>query len=67
MTYEKSRAARYQNRNWFSYFSDAVSSAREDLRREFTSDQLAAIAIFCGIGLLVSLVAMMSGVQGVWM
>jgi len=27
---------------------------------------LATIALFCGIGLLVSLVAMMAGVQGAW-
>lgn len=27
---------------------------------------LVTIALFCGIGLLVSLVAMMAGVQGAW-
>ena len=30
------------------------------------SSPLISIAIFCGIGLLVSLIAMLSGVQGVW-
>lgn len=28
--------------------------------------QLAPIALFCGIGLLVSLIAVLSGVQGAW-
>ncbi len=30
------------------------------------SHQLISIALFCGIGLFVSLLAVMSGVQGVW-
>lgn len=30
------------------------------------SSPLVSIALFCGIGLLVSLVVMMMGVQGVW-
>jgi hypothetical protein len=37
-----------------------VSSDRSD------RSQLAAIAIFSGIGLLVSLIAVLSGVQGYW-
>ena len=30
------------------------------------SSPLVSIALFCGIGLLVSLMAMLMGVQGVW-
>ena len=32
----------------------------------FDRSQLTSIAIFCGIGLLVSLVAVLSGMQGYW-
>jgi hypothetical protein len=32
----------------------------------FDRNQLTAIALFAGLGLLVSLVAVLSGVQGVW-
>jgi len=38
----------------------AASSKKPD------DNALATIALFCGIGLLVSLVAMMAGVQGAW-
>lgn len=31
-----------------------------------SNSPLVTIALFCGIGLLVSLVAMMAGVQGAW-
>jgi hypothetical protein len=34
--------------------------------RDFGFNQFVPIALFSGIGLLVSLVAILSGVQGVW-
>jgi hypothetical protein len=34
---------------------------------EFLSDEFRAVVLFCGIGLLVSLVAAYAGVQGVWL
>jgi hypothetical protein len=34
--------------------------------RESDTNQLVSIALFCGVGLLVSLVAVLFGVQGVW-
>jgi len=43
-----------------AYRAPTVSSDRSD------RGQLAAIALFSGIGLLVSLVAVLSGVQGYW-
>ena len=43
--------------------SISVSSASENS----DTSQLVTIALFCGIGLLVSLVAMIFGVQGVWL
>jgi len=36
------------------------------IARNFDLNQLAPIALFSGIGLLVSLVAILSGVQGAW-
>lgn len=37
-----------------------------DSSRRPDNSPLVTIALFCGIGLLVSLVAMMAGVQGAW-
>jgi hypothetical protein len=34
---------------------------------EFLSDDLRAVVLFGGIGLLVSLIAVCTGVQGVWL
>jgi hypothetical protein len=34
---------------------------------EFLSDDLRAVVLFCGIGLLVSLIAVCTGMQGVWL
>lgn len=34
---------------------------------EFLSDDFRAVALFGGIGLLVSLIAICTGVQGVWL
>jgi hypothetical protein len=41
-------------------FPASTASAQSD------SAQFVSIALFCGIGLLISLVAVMFGVQGVW-
>jgi len=43
-----------------TYPAPTVSSDR------FDRSQLASIALFSGLGLLVSLVAILSGVQGYW-
>ena len=34
---------------------------------EFLSGEFRAVVLFCGIGLLVSLIAVCAGVQGVWL
>src|SRR5262249_32176486 len=66
MAQRQSRAAFYSARNSSSYFSSPISGVRDELHRVFSSDQFSAVAIFSGIGLLVSLIAIASGVQGVW-
>ncbi|WGR91795.1 hypothetical protein MTX26_15615 [Bradyrhizobium sp. ISRA443] len=42
-----------------------VSSISED--EEPDSSQLVTVALFSGIGLLISLVAVITGIQGVWL
>ena len=49
----------------------AISSASSTLSKSATSSEYAdnsfySVAIFSGIGLLLSLVAIIAGVQGVW-
>jgi len=34
---------------------------------KFLSDEFCSVVLFCGIGLLVSLIAVCTGVQGVWL
>jgi len=41
-------------------------SASTDTAKKSESSQLVSIALFSGIGLLISLVAILFGVQGVW-
>jgi hypothetical protein len=41
--------------------------AKLDEPAPLLTDQSRAIALFCGIGLLVMLIAASTGVQGVWM
>jgi hypothetical protein len=67
MSYQRRQAARYANRNWFSHIAAEAIRARDEFRKILRSDQFRAVAIFSGIGLLACLIAMMSGVQGVWM
>ena len=43
-----------------------ASSRKSDIASTTDSNPLVAIAIFSGIGLLVSLVAMVAGVPGAW-
>ena len=42
-----------------------VSSVSRE--KDFDTSQLVSVAIFSGIGLLISLVAVICGVQGVWL
>lgn len=49
--------------NAFRASPPATASASS---RKPDNNPLVTIALFCGIGLLVSLVAMMAGVQGAW-
>jgi hypothetical protein len=46
--------------------SKVASPASKVTSSESDSQQLVSIALFCGIGLLVSLVAVLFGVQGAW-
>ena len=40
--------------------------SKSDVSKKSDSGQLVSIALFSGIGLLISLVAILFGVQGVW-
>ena len=48
------------------FFPDASAAWMQEAARFFT-DEFLAVALFSGIGLLVSLVAVFSGEQGVWL
>ena len=41
-------------------------SASTDASKKSDSNQFVSIALFCGLGLLISLVAVLFGVQGAW-
>jgi len=47
-------------------YRDTNATRTKQAARFFTDDFL-AVALFCAIGLLVSLIAAFSGVQGVWL
>jgi hypothetical protein len=40
--------------------------SKSDVSKTSDSNQLVSIALFCGVGLLISLAAVLLGVQGVW-
>jgi hypothetical protein len=44
----------------------SASTASSEKLKKSESHPLVSISLFCGIGLLVSLVAILLGVQGVW-
>ena len=44
----------------------AAVASNKTARRQSDFNELAAIALFSGIGLLASLIAVLCGVQGVW-
>jgi hypothetical protein len=67
MSYQRRQAALYAKRNWFSPIAAEAIRAQDEFRKALGSDQFRAVAIFSGIGLLACLIAMISGVQGVWM
>ena len=48
------------------FFPDASAAWMQEAARFFT-DEFLAVALFSGIGLLVSLVAVFSGEQAVWL
>jgi hypothetical protein len=48
------------------FFPDASAAWMQEAARFFT-DEFLAVALFSGIGLLVSLIAVFSGEQGVWL
>jgi hypothetical protein len=42
------------------------TDSKPDVSKQSDSSQFGSIALFCGIGLLISLAAVLLGVQGVW-
>jgi hypothetical protein len=46
--------------------SNDVSKKLDDVSRKSDHNQFVSVALFCGIGLLISLVAVLFGIQGVW-
>jgi hypothetical protein len=66
MAHQKRQAALYADRNWSSQISAAAFRVREEFQKTLRSEDFRSVAIFSGIGLLACLIAMWSGVQGVW-
>ena len=46
--------------------STPVSNSRSDVSEKSDSNQFVSIALFSGIGLLISLAVVLLGAQGVW-
>ena len=67
MAHQRQRAALYESRNWSGQIAAAAVHARDEFQKTLRSEDFRSVAIFSGIGLLTCLIAMWSGVQGVWM
>jgi hypothetical protein len=64
---DKARAATYANKGGTSRIGALGYRAWHEMRTILTSDDFRTVATFSLVGLLVGLLAMLSGVQGVWM
>jgi hypothetical protein len=67
MAFQKRQAAQYADSNWLGQLAAAAIHTRDELQKALRSEDFRSVAIFSGIGLLTCLIAMWSGVQGVWM
>jgi|KBSMisStandDraft_5_1062788.scaffolds.fasta_scaffold244887_2 hypothetical protein len=67
MAHQRRQAALYANRYWLGEMAAAAVDIRDELQKTLKSEAFRSVAIFSGIGLLACLIAMWSGVQGVWM
>jgi hypothetical protein len=67
MAHQRRQAALYTNTYWSGELAAAAVHVREEFRKTLRSEDFRSVAIFSGIGLLTCLIAMWSGVEGVWM
>jgi hypothetical protein len=67
MTHHRARVALHANKSGTGQIVAVGHRAWDELQKVLASKDFRTVAIFSGIGLLVGLVAMLSGVQGVWM
>ena len=67
ITHDRARAAADATKNRTGRIVALGHRASDELRKILTSDDFKTVAMFSGIGLLVGLLAMLFGVQGVWM
>jgi hypothetical protein len=67
MAHQRRQAALYANRNWPGQIAAAALDVRDEFQKTLKSEDFRSTALFSGIGLLTCLIAMLSGVQGVWM
>jgi hypothetical protein len=65
MAHQRQQAALYKN--WSGQIAATAVRARDEFQKTLRSEDFRGVAIFSGIGLLACLIAMWSGVQGVWM
>jgi hypothetical protein len=49
-----------------SISTPSISSDKAEAKRSEQRDQFVSVALFSGIGLLISLIAILSGMPGVW-
>ena len=67
MAHKRRQAALYADSNLPSRIATTTIRARDELLKTLRSEDFKNVAIFAAIGLVVSLIAAWSGVQGVWM
>jgi len=67
ITHNRPRAATYANKSRAGRIVALGYRAWDELQHVARSDDFRTVATFSAIGLLVGLIAMLSGVQGVWM
>jgi hypothetical protein len=67
MAHQRRQAANYADGNWSGQITAAALHVRDEFLKSLRSEDFRSVALFSGIGLLTCLIAMWSGVQGVWM
>jgi hypothetical protein len=64
---QRAHSAIYANKDRASPIAAPTYSVWHELRKALNSEEFRTVGTFSAIGLLASLVAIISGVQGVWM